>query len=84
MIPGAEAEGDKVEDGGEDGTKNCGGCGKPVFGRAVEARDQVYHPDHFVCWNCSQPFVSSYFYLSTLVCCLILIEAFVVSFLVVS
>lgn len=34
----------------------CEMCQEPIVGRLVKAVGKTYHPDHFVCEYCSQPF----------------------------
>jgi hypothetical protein len=34
----------------------CDVCNEPIVGRLVNAAGKTYHPDHFVCEYCSQPF----------------------------
>jgi len=34
----------------------CDVCQEPIVGRLVNAAGKTYHPDHFVCESCSQPF----------------------------
>lgn len=34
----------------------CGGCHKPVLGLSVTALGKVWHPEHFVCVYCHEPF----------------------------
>eukprot|EP01088_Endostelium_zonatum_P007709 TRINITY_DN2007_c0_g1_i1.p1 TRINITY_DN2007_c0_g1~~TRINITY_DN2007_c0_g1_i1.p1 ORF type:complete len:558 (-),score=187.68 TRINITY_DN2007_c0_g1_i1:152-1825(-) len=34
----------------------CAHCGDPIVGRVTNAMGKAFHPDHFVCSNCSQPF----------------------------
>ncbi|KAL6064720.1 LIM and senescent cell antigen-like-containing domain protein 2 [Balamuthia mandrillaris] len=34
----------------------CDYCGEPVVGKVTNALGKHYHPEHFVCTNCSQPF----------------------------
>jgi paxillin len=33
----------------------CGGCGKPISGRCVNALEKKWHPEHFVCAFCMNP-----------------------------
>lgn len=34
----------------------CGHCGEVVIGKVVNALGKTWHPEHFVCCTCSQPF----------------------------
>jgi len=34
----------------------CAQCGEPIAGLVVNALGKAYHPEHFVCHHCSQPF----------------------------
>jgi hypothetical protein len=34
----------------------CDHCGEMVIGKVVHALNKTFHPEHFVCANCSQPF----------------------------
>eukprot|EP01117_Protostelium_nocturnum_P002167 TRINITY_DN12804_c0_g1_i1.p1 TRINITY_DN12804_c0_g1~~TRINITY_DN12804_c0_g1_i1.p1 ORF type:complete len:454 (-),score=122.65 TRINITY_DN12804_c0_g1_i1:68-1429(-) len=40
----------------------CASCGKPVLGRSVTALGKVWHPEHFVCFVCHEPFPGSNFH----------------------
>eukprot|EP01128_Nolandella_sp_AFSM9_P010314 TRINITY_DN7100_c0_g1_i1.p1 TRINITY_DN7100_c0_g1~~TRINITY_DN7100_c0_g1_i1.p1 ORF type:complete len:502 (-),score=67.39 TRINITY_DN7100_c0_g1_i1:243-1577(-) len=42
--------------------KKCAKCGKPCKGRSITALGKVWHPDHFSCHICSEPFVESQFF----------------------
>jgi len=35
---------------------DCATCQQPIVGQVVQALGKNYHPDHFVCEYCSQPF----------------------------
>jgi paxillin len=39
----------------------CGGCGKPITGRCVNALDKKWHPEHFVCAFCMNPLAGGAF-----------------------
>lgn len=39
----------------------CGHCKEVIKGQYVSALDQSWHPEHFVCTKCSQPFSSNQF-----------------------
>jgi hypothetical protein len=34
----------------------CAGCGQPITGAYTTALDKTWHPEHFVCAHCNQPF----------------------------
>eukprot|EP01086_Lenisia_limosa_P006684 TRINITY_DN2570_c0_g1_i2.p1 TRINITY_DN2570_c0_g1~~TRINITY_DN2570_c0_g1_i2.p1 ORF type:complete len:497 (-),score=47.71 TRINITY_DN2570_c0_g1_i2:31-1521(-) len=38
------------------GGQPCGGCGQPVIGQSIRACGKVWHPQHFVCGKCHNPF----------------------------
>jgi len=40
----------------------CGSCNKPILGRAITALGRVWHPEHFVCFVCHEPFSGSHFF----------------------
>merc|ERR1712137_964839 len=40
----------------------CFACRKPIPGRSVTALGKVYHPEHFVCGQCHQPFPDGKFF----------------------
>jgi formylmethanofuran dehydrogenase subunit E len=40
----------------------CGHCRKPIVGRSVTALGKVWHPEHFLCFTCKEPFGGSTFY----------------------
>eukprot|EP01118_Nematostelium_gracile_P011378 TRINITY_DN4024_c0_g1_i1.p1 TRINITY_DN4024_c0_g1~~TRINITY_DN4024_c0_g1_i1.p1 ORF type:complete len:457 (+),score=98.77 TRINITY_DN4024_c0_g1_i1:89-1372(+) len=40
----------------------CASCHKPILGRSVTALGKVWHPEHFVCFTCHEPFAGSNFY----------------------
>jgi len=40
----------------------CQSCHKPILGRSITALGKVWHPDHFVCFTCHEPFAGSNFY----------------------
>jgi len=50
----------------EDYTKllrnTCASCHKPIMGRSITALGKVWHPEHFVCFTCHEPFAGSNFY----------------------
>jgi len=35
---------------------DCVVCKEPIYGQVTQAMNKNYHPDHFVCEYCSQPF----------------------------
>lgn len=35
----------------------CARCGQPITGTATTALGKTWHPEHFVCSSCSQPFL---------------------------
>ncbi|KAJ3306481.1 LIM and senescent cell antigen-like-containing domain protein 2 [Kappamyces sp. JEL0829] len=37
-------------------SKICGACRKPIMGNTVSALGKVFHPEHFVCFQCENPF----------------------------
>jgi hypothetical protein len=39
----------------------CAQCGEMVIGQCINALGKSYHPDHFVCACCSQPFKNGKF-----------------------
>jgi len=39
----------------------CGGCGKPITGRCVNALNKKWHPEHFVCAFCMNPLAGGSF-----------------------
>jgi len=39
----------------------CGQCGEIIKGQYIQALDQAWHPDHFVCSECSNPFPGNQF-----------------------
>eukprot|EP01113_Clastostelium_recurvatum_P030880 TRINITY_DN37_c0_g1_i1.p1 TRINITY_DN37_c0_g1~~TRINITY_DN37_c0_g1_i1.p1 ORF type:complete len:533 (-),score=158.98 TRINITY_DN37_c0_g1_i1:142-1740(-) len=39
----------------------CGGCGKAIVGRCVNALDKKWHPEHFVCAFCMNPLAGGAF-----------------------
>jgi len=39
----------------------CAVCGEMVVGQCITALDKSYHPEHFVCAYCSQPFPNGQF-----------------------
>jgi len=39
----------------------CGGCGKPITGRCVNALEKKWHPEHFVCAFCMNPLAGGSF-----------------------
>ena len=42
--------------------KVCAACRKPVVGRSMSALNRVWHPEHFVCAHCHEPFGESNFW----------------------
>mmetsp|Transcript_40423 Transcript_40423/g.62173 ORF Transcript_40423/g.62173 Transcript_40423/m.62173 type:complete len:444 (-) Transcript_40423:28-1359(-) len=40
----------------------CFACRKPIPGRSITALGKVYHPEHFVCGQCHQPFPDGKFF----------------------
>jgi len=40
----------------------CASCQKPILGRSITALGRVWHPEHFVCFTCHEPFAGSNFY----------------------
>lgn len=40
----------------------CFGCRKPIAGRSLTAMGRVWHPEHFVCANCHEPFAGANFF----------------------
>jgi len=40
----------------------CFGCRKPIAGRSYTAMGRTWHPEHFVCAHCHEPFPTSNFY----------------------
>lgn len=40
----------------------CAHCQKPIIGRSVTALGKVWHPEHFMCFTCKDPFAGSSFY----------------------
>merc|ERR1711916_398954 len=39
----------------------CAACNKPIPGRSITAMGKVWHPEHFTCAHCYQPFPDSNF-----------------------
>jgi hypothetical protein len=39
----------------------CASCGQEIVGEVTEALGKKYHPEHFVCATCSQPFSGAFF-----------------------
>jgi len=39
----------------------CGQCGEVIKGQYIQALDQSWHPEHFVCSECSNPFPGNQF-----------------------
>eukprot|EP01112_Ceratiomyxa_fruticulosa_P023446 TRINITY_DN8958_c0_g1_i1.p1 TRINITY_DN8958_c0_g1~~TRINITY_DN8958_c0_g1_i1.p1 ORF type:complete len:535 (-),score=106.74 TRINITY_DN8958_c0_g1_i1:102-1706(-) len=39
----------------------CGGCGKAIVGKCVNALDKKWHPEHFVCAFCMNPLAGNAF-----------------------
>ena len=39
----------------------CSFCHKPIIGRSFTAMGRVWHPEHFVCFHCKEPFHGSTF-----------------------
>lgn len=42
--------------------KTCAHCNKPILGRSVTALGRVWHPEHFMCEVCKEPFMGSSYY----------------------
>jgi hypothetical protein len=42
--------------------KVCAACRKPIVGRSMSALNRVWHPEHFVCAHCHEPFGESNFW----------------------
>lgn len=42
--------------------QKCGACNKPIKGRSITALGRVWHPEHFVCAVCHQPFPGGNFH----------------------
>jgi len=40
----------------------CASCHKPILGRSITALGRVWHPEHFVCFVCHDPFTTSSFF----------------------
>ncbi|PRP83932.1 LIM-type zinc finger-containing protein [Planoprotostelium fungivorum] len=40
----------------------CASCGKPILGRSITAVGRMWHPEHFVCFICHEPFPGSNFH----------------------
>lgn len=40
----------------------CHGCRKPIPGRSITAMGKVYHPEHFVCAQCHNPFADGKYF----------------------
>eukprot|EP01099_Mayorella_cantabrigiensis_P008185 TRINITY_DN7559_c0_g1_i1.p1 TRINITY_DN7559_c0_g1~~TRINITY_DN7559_c0_g1_i1.p1 ORF type:complete len:312 (-),score=81.46 TRINITY_DN7559_c0_g1_i1:2-865(-) len=40
----------------------CSSCQKPVEGEVIRAEEKIYHPEHFVCFRCQAPLLSSNYY----------------------
>jgi len=40
----------------------CAHCNQPIFGQVISALDQTWHPEHFICTQCSAPFGAGTFY----------------------
>jgi len=40
----------------------CASCHKPIVGRSITALGRVWHPEHFVCTVCHEPFSGSNFF----------------------
>lgn len=40
----------------------CAFCQKPIMGRSVTAIGRVWHPEHFMCHTCKEPFGGSTFF----------------------
>eukprot|EP01099_Mayorella_cantabrigiensis_P000108 TRINITY_DN1045_c0_g1_i1.p1 TRINITY_DN1045_c0_g1~~TRINITY_DN1045_c0_g1_i1.p1 ORF type:complete len:611 (+),score=124.65 TRINITY_DN1045_c0_g1_i1:65-1897(+) len=39
----------------------CAYCGQMIFGKILNALEQTWHPEHFFCTHCSQPFKDGQF-----------------------
>jgi len=40
----------------------CAFCTKPIVGRSLTALGRVWHPEHFMCHECKEPFAGSSFF----------------------
>eukprot|EP01091_Cochliopodium_minus_P016211 TRINITY_DN5_c0_g1_i1.p1 TRINITY_DN5_c0_g1~~TRINITY_DN5_c0_g1_i1.p1 ORF type:complete len:662 (-),score=226.75 TRINITY_DN5_c0_g1_i1:175-2160(-) len=40
----------------------CGGCNQPIYGQILQALGRSWHPEHFVCGNCSNELGTSSFF----------------------
>jgi hypothetical protein len=40
----------------------CAHCHKPIIGRSITAMGKLWHPEHFMCFACKEPFAGSQFY----------------------
>eukprot|EP01112_Ceratiomyxa_fruticulosa_P004300 TRINITY_DN1478_c0_g1_i2.p1 TRINITY_DN1478_c0_g1~~TRINITY_DN1478_c0_g1_i2.p1 ORF type:complete len:450 (-),score=81.48 TRINITY_DN1478_c0_g1_i2:268-1617(-) len=40
----------------------CAHCQKPIVGRSVTAIGKVWHPEHFMCYTCKEPFQGMSFF----------------------
>ncbi|KAI9205477.1 uncharacterized protein BJ171DRAFT_61645 [Polychytrium aggregatum] len=43
-------------------TQTCDTCKQTIIGRSVAALGKVFHPEHFVCSECQQPFAGTSFW----------------------
>jgi len=46
------------QSGGDAST--CGYCHQPIHGKSVSAANKKWHPEHFVCTQCSTPLIGAY------------------------
>jgi len=51
-----------LDRGGPASRGDCAQCHKPILGEVIQALNQTYHPEHFMCANCSTPLGTSNFY----------------------
>lgn len=40
----------------------CAGCNKPIIGQVITALGHLWHPEHFVCYNCNCSIGTNIFY----------------------
>jgi paxillin len=43
-------------------SEKCGHCNQPVAGRVINALGKKWHPEHFICTQCTQPFAGGQFF----------------------
>ncbi|PRP79678.1 hypothetical protein PROFUN_12576 [Planoprotostelium fungivorum] len=46
----------------------CGGCGDPITGQCLNAAGKSFHPEHFACAKCKQPFPNGQFFIGAPYC----------------